>query len=185
MKLTPLLLISLPLVQAASLPSASALPSKRVVQYDGPYYELPDSEKEKLATYHLTNKTYTRPADMPLIYVEDGTILEMGAANSSLSKRSGARSISAYNAYNCESSRRIITIDNFGCGTGCIVMNKWGWSGRVQQHFHGNPYPTMDVFNSADSSGAYQHMGVVDTDSCTNDACCGFQSFIGWWDCRH
>ena len=32
--------------------------------------------------------------------------------------------ISAYNAYNCDYSHRIITVDNFGCGTGCIVMNK-------------------------------------------------------------
>ncbi|KAK0624091.1 hypothetical protein B0T14DRAFT_565397 [Immersiella caudata] len=182
MKLAPLFFTSLPLVHAASLPSPSP-PPPRVVQYDGPYYELPESEKEKLATYHLTNKSYTRPADMPLIYVEEGTILEMGAANSSLSKRGGWRRITAHSRYNCVD--RIVSVDNFGCGTGCVVMNRWAWSGRVQQEYHGNPYPTMDVFNSGDCTGSYQHMGVVNTDSCTNDACCGFLSFIGWWDCRH
>ncbi|KAI9775867.1 MAG: hypothetical protein M1839_000741 [Geoglossum umbratile] len=151
----------------------------KVVQYEGPRYEMTKMDLESLQESWRTGGNWDRPADMPIIELEAGTILDFG--NSTLAKRSGQHTITAYSDWNCQGA--ISQVSNFGCGTGCIALPQTGLSGSVGQEFHGNPYPTMDVWTGTDCTGTKQHFGVVDTWSCSNTNTNGFRSYVGWYNC--
>ncbi|KAN0067358.1 hypothetical protein V8E54_014621 [Elaphomyces granulatus] len=157
-----------------------------VVKYDGPLYKMtPEMLRER-----TMNESWERPKDMPVINVEPGTHLVLGATgNSSLEKRHGDPIIAPYRDWGCPGRDPIIIVADFGCGTGCISFSYntecciIAFSGMVSQLFHGNPYPTMDVWDNGFCNGSpLQHLGVVDTESCT-DVILGFQSFIGYYNC--
>jgi len=152
-----------------------------VVKYGGPLYKMtPEMLRER-----TMNESWERPMDMPVINVELGTHLVLGATgNSSLEKRWGLHSIEAFPGLGCVENP-IITAANFGCGTGCITITccTLARSGKVVQEFHGNPYPTMDVWAGQFCFGdRLQHLGVLDLESCT-DVNFGFRSFVGYYDC--
>lgn len=136
------------------------------------------ARKEALAQ----NGTWEKPAGMPIINVEDGSILDMSAGN--FSKREGTRTIYAYKHRDCK-HKPLRAISAFGCGTGCISMKIRAHSGRVQEGHNDNPHPVMDIWESKDCSGTIlDHFGVVNMDSCTNVQDKGFKSFVGYYDCH-
>lgn len=108
-------------------------------------------------------------------------------ANSHLSKRHGYRTVRAYQFSNCQDNQMIKELNNFGCGDhGCVNLRLPAGSGRVIQQAHGNPYPTMDVYEQADCVGnPMAHFGVKGVDSCTNVANPNkpFRSFRAYYDC--
>jgi hypothetical protein len=63
------------------------------------------------------------------------------------------------------------------------MMPETAYSGLVFQEFHGNPYPTIDVWTDYACTGTMQHFGVEDTLSHTNSDLNGFKSFIGYYGC--
>ncbi|KAN0072979.1 hypothetical protein V8E54_009093 [Elaphomyces granulatus] len=156
-----------------------------VVKYDGPLYKMtPEMLRER-----TMNESWERPKDMPVINVELGTHLVLGATgNSSLEKRAGDPIIAPYQAFGCVGDPMAM-VSNFGCGTGCISFRSCtecrvlAGSGAVSQIYHTNPYPTMDVWaTKLCFGGRLQHLGVRNTKSCT-DVPPGFQSFIGYYNC--
>ncbi|OAQ70954.1 hypothetical protein VFPPC_03337 [Pochonia chlamydosporia 170] len=162
-------------------PGMESLP---VIKYDGPRYELTEEDKAELLHAHSTGGPWKMPAGMPHIELQAGNILDLGV-DTNLTKRAGNRVIGAFGGYNCPIETIIASVVNFGCGTGCITVNSNALSGLVIQQIHGNPYPTMDVWASPRCQGdRLQHFGVDDRASCTNvNNCCGFRSFIGYWNC--
>jgi hypothetical protein len=161
--------------------------ASRKVTYDGPRYTMTDDDKAALRESWSTGSNWTKPEGMPIINIEPGTHLDLGAGSGNVStphlkKRYGEHQIAAYYFYGCRTE--IVNVQNFGCGTGCVNMPVSAFSGEVFQEFHGNPYPTMDVWVGSDCQGQRQHFGVDDVLSCTDSAyCAGYRSFIGWYDC--
>ncbi|KAJ2976516.1 hypothetical protein NQ176_g4906 [Zarea fungicola] len=166
------------------------LQSLKLVKYDGPLYTLSPAELLELAEARENNASWIRPEGMPIIHLEAGTILDLGADatdGSSIEKRGkGFRSVAAYNTWQCRSNP-LAAVQNFGCGTGCVVVPETAWSGSVYQAKGGRPYPTMEVWaNSRCDGPSLQSMGTYGTQqSCTNMNCCGFRSFIAYFDCHH
>jgi hypothetical protein len=152
------------------------------VHYDGPRYEMTKEELEKVQESWRTGADWEKPADMPIIEVEPGTILDFGSNNTALTKRSGDHYIGASSDWNC-GGNLIVQVKNFGCGTGCITMSATALSAAVVQQYHANPYPTMDVWSDFGCTGTKQHFGVEKTYSCTNSNTNGYKSFIGWYKC--
>ncbi|KAF3938680.1 hypothetical protein ABW19_dt0207118 [Dactylella cylindrospora] len=153
------------------------------VKYTGPRYHL---TKEDIKALESGNQSWTKPADMPVIYVDDGTFLDFGDDgdnNSTLAKRDGWHYMWPYTGRDCR-GQPILEAYNFGCGTGCISMNRHAFSAQMLQERRGRPYPTMSVWQDIGCSGHHQSMGIIGLDSCTNsNNCCGFSSFIAYWNC--
>jgi hypothetical protein len=152
-----------------------------VIKYSGPLYKMMKENKASLRHAHATGGQWERPADMPVIELKEGTILDFGV-NGTLTKRSRNHVIGAFGGCNCDPGTFIVAVKNFGFDTGCITISSSALSGRVQQQYHGNPYPTMDVWSGGGCQrNVLQHFGVVNTDSCTNvNNFCGYNSFIGY-----
>ncbi len=159
-----------------------------VVRYDGPRFEMtPEMWQDR-----LTNASWERPAEMPIIELQAGTILDMGYGdddnnnNNTLGKRSGVHWAAAYDEFGCPdgTGHSMIVVHSFGCGNHCIVLPREGLSGRIRQQIHANPYPTMDVWENTLCQGTRdQHFGVETTNSCTDSLFCGFRSFVVYYDC--
>ncbi|KAI9865430.1 MAG: hypothetical protein M1813_002320 [Trichoglossum hirsutum] len=152
----------------------------KVIQYEGPRYEMTKEDLEQLREAQRTGGHYEKPPGMPVIEVEAGTILDFG--NSTLTKRSGNHGFDARDNWNC-GGNVIAGAYNFGCGTGCISMYATAWSGAVYQDQAGNPAPTISVWSGWGCSGYQQSMGVIGTYACTNTQTSGFVSFIGYHNC--
>ncbi|KAI2629348.1 hypothetical protein GGS26DRAFT_121975 [Hypomontagnella submonticulosa] len=156
------------------------------IKYDGPRFNMTAERKAEILEQRANNASWERPDDMPVIELQPGTHLDFGSdSDSQHEKRRGNRLIAAYGGYNCASETILADVTNFGCGTGCVTVPVTANSGVVLQQYHGNPYPTMDVWRGAGCRGnRLAHFGVVDTRSCTNiNDCGGYRSFIGWWNC--
>jgi hypothetical protein len=155
-----------------------------VIKYDGPRYSLTEADKASLQHARATNGTWSKPADMPIIHIQDGTILDL-SGNDTITKRRGARYIAAFGGYGCTFGTFIAGVTGFGCGTGCITMSMSALSGVVSQQYSGNPHPDMYVWEGLPCHGHFsQHFGVAGTNTCSNtNDCCGYCSFIGYWDC--
>ena len=154
-----------------------------VVKYDGPLYKMtPEMLRER-----TMNESWERPKDMPVINVELGTHLVLGATgNSSLEKRYGYHYIAPHLGLDC-AGLPIVLVSGFTCGTGCISIYPTcsgctlALSTAVWQQFRGSPYPTMDVWADKFCTGyPMQHLG---PGMCTNIEEIGFQSFIGYFNC--
>ncbi|KAH0557188.1 hypothetical protein GP486_005024, partial [Trichoglossum hirsutum] len=166
-----------PEAQAAGPPPATGM---KVVEFNGPYYQMTAAEITALESSWTTGAAWTMPAGMPVVNVDAGTVLDF--ANKTHAKRSGQHLIGACAGSNCGGTL-LVQVKDFGCGTGCISMSSTALSGFVFQETHGNPYPTMDVWSGLACTGTRQHFGVDDTYSCTNSNTNGFKSFIGWYNC--
>ncbi|KAI1372850.1 hypothetical protein F4677DRAFT_462787 [Hypoxylon crocopeplum] len=155
-----------------------------VIKYGGPRYEMTPEQKAEILEQRVNNDSWGRPDDMPVIELQPGIHLDL-SSDSHHGKRSGYHFIGAYEGYNCSADTIIADVFNFGCGTGCVSVPVAANSGVVLQEYHGNPYPTMDVWRGPGCQGSrLSHFGVIDTRSCTNISDGGgYESFIGWFNC--
>ncbi len=97
----------------------------------------------------LNNDSWERPADMPVLYVKAGTILDHGPPNSSvnnnvtLDKRGGWRNIIQFSQPDCQGS--ILFNTNFGdggrngCSSGCISSPTPIWSFKSSRRIKNAP----------------------------------------------
>ncbi|KAJ2974366.1 hypothetical protein NQ176_g6096 [Zarea fungicola] len=156
----------------------------QVITYDGPTYTMTTDDWAARENATANGLPWDAPAGVPRITLQPGQLLDFGITTD-ITKRSGNRFIGAFGGYNCPTLTYIVGVKNFGCGTGCISITTSALSGIVQQQYHHNPYPTMDVWAGAGCSGTrLQHFGVQTTSSCTNvNNCSGFSSFIGYYNC--
>ncbi len=126
---------------------------------------------------------------MPIINLENGTILDMGHGNgnNTLEKRSGSHFVTVWSGTGCEPRPAMVAVQNFQCSSGCFNLNEDtpASSVLIYETTHANPYPSVTTFTGQFCEGDTQNMGVVDRSSCTDTSTNGFRSFIPYFDCHH
>jgi hypothetical protein len=154
-----------------------------IVKYDGPpLYQLTESDKMSLAHTHASNKSWEMPEGVPRIDLVHGTILDLSGGN--ITKQSGNRIFNVYEGYNCPAFSWIAGVQNFGCGTDCIIIARDANSSWMMEQYHSNPYPTAVVWGGIGCQGRSQSIGMTTRiTSCTNSNCCGWLSFMAYYDC--
>ncbi len=156
-----------------------------VIQYDGPRYEMtPEMFQER-----LNNKSWERPADMPIIPVEPGRywISAITTAQTAPSTRdpehAKLRPFRAPAVLILLKLRRSRILDAGPAALLCTQV-QLGRAAMLDSSTTGIP-THHDVWETWGCSGQrLAHFGVIDTGSCTTlPSNKVFRSFIGYWNC--